>query len=76
MSEIYLSYNGQSGFYRMDNKADLTGKVFSYSDFKTASGDINPGSTDSYGIVLQASDIQDFIANYEVDSIFTDTEKK
>jgi len=76
MSEIYLSYNGKSGFSRKNSKTDLTGKVFSYSDFKTASGDINPGSTDSYGIILQPSDVQDFIANYEAESVFTDDEKK
>lgn len=76
MSEIFLNYSGTAGFSRSNTKAELSGKVFSYADFKIASGDIKPGSSDKYGVILDTSDIQDFIANYEVDSLFTDAEKK
>lgn len=76
MSEIYLKYSGASGFSRSNDKAGLSGKVLSYADFKVASGDINPGSSDQYGIIMDSADIKDFIANYEIDSVFTEAELK
>lgn len=75
MSEIYLKYCGASGFSRANDKASLSGKVLSYADFKTVSGDIKPGSSDEYGIILDSADVQEFIANYEEESVFTDAEK-
>jgi hypothetical protein len=76
MSEIYLKYSGTAGFSRSNTKAELSGKVYSYADFKNVSGDIKPGSSDEYGVIIDTGDVQDFIANYEVDSVFTDAEKK
>ena len=76
MSEIYLKYSGNSGFSRSNDKAGLSGKILSYADFKATSGDITPNSTDQYGIIIDSSDIPDFIANYEVDSVFTEAEMK
>lgn len=76
MSEIYLKYSGSTGFTRINEKSGLSGKVLSYADFKAASGDIKPGSADEYGVILNNGDVQDFIANYEVDSVFTDAEKQ
>jgi hypothetical protein len=76
MSEIYLKYSGQSGFSRATDKSGLSGNILSYNDFKSASGDIKPGSADEYGIIIDSADVQDFIANYEVDSVFTNAEKK
>ncbi|MBR0155686.1 MAG: hypothetical protein IJM22_06385 [Treponema sp.] len=75
MSEIYISYSGASGFKRANDKGSLGGKVVSYADFKGLSGDIKPGSSDEYGIILDSKDVQEFIANYEEESIFTDAEK-
>jgi hypothetical protein len=74
MSDIYLKYSGTSGFSRSNNKTGFSGKVLSYADFKVASGDIIPGSADQYGIIMDSADITDFIANYEIDSIFTEAE--
>lgn len=71
MSEIYIKYAG--GFSRVADKGGLGGKVVSYADFKTLSADIKAG--DEYGIILNSSDVEDFIANYEDDSVFTDAEK-
>ncbi|MCQ2611669.1 MAG: hypothetical protein MJ169_07950 [Treponema sp.] len=75
MSEIYINYSGATGFKREVDKGALTGKVMSYADFKTVSGDIKAGSADQYGIILDSADVQEFIANYEEESIFTDAEK-
>ena len=75
MSEIFISYSGAKGFSRANDKGSLFGKVVSYSDFKTISADIKPGSSDEYGIILDSADVQEFIANYEEESIFTDAEK-
>lgn len=75
MSEIYLNYSGTSGFSRANDKGSLGGTVLSYADFKGVSGDIKPGSADQYGIILDSGDVQDFIANYEEESVFTDAEK-
>ncbi|MCR5613644.1 hypothetical protein [Treponema sp.] len=75
MSEIYISYSGANGFKRAADKGALSGKVMSYADFKGVSGDIKPGSSDEYGIILDSADVQEFIANYEDDSVFTDAEK-
>lgn len=75
MSEIYIKYSGASGFKRAGDKGELSGKVVSYADFKSISGDIKPGSADEYGIILDSGDVQEFIANYEEESIFTDAEK-
>lgn len=74
MSEIYLKYSGTAGFSRSNDKGGLTGTVLSYADFKNVSGDIKPGSADEYGIILDSGDVQDFIANYEVDSVFNTDE--
>ena len=76
MSEIYLKYSSASGFSRSNDKAGLTGKILSYADFKEMSGDIKPGSSDQYGIIMNSTDVQDFIANYEIDSVFTEAETK
>jgi hypothetical protein len=73
--EIYLKYSGASGFSRSADKSGLSGKVVSYADFKSLSGDIKPGSSDEYGIILTKDDVQDFIANYEVEDVFTASEK-
>ena len=75
MSDIFINYNGKSGFSRASDKGALTGTAISYADFKGVSGDIKPGSDVAYGITISDSDVQDFIANYEVDSIFTAAEK-
>lgn len=75
MSEIYINYSGANGFKRANDKSALGGKIVNYADFKSLSGDIKPGSSDEYGIILDSSDVQEFIANYEDDSIFTDAEK-
>ena len=74
MSEIYLKY-ANSHFSRANDKGQLSGKVMSYADFKVASADIKPGSADEYGIIMDSADVQDFIANYEDESVFTDAEK-
>lgn len=75
MSEIFISYSGAKGFSRANDKGSLSGKVVSYADFKSISADIKPGSADEYGIILDSGDVQEFIANYEEESIFTDAEK-
>ena len=75
MSDIYVNYNGKSGFSRAAAKSALAGTAISYADFKGVSGDIKPGSDVAYGITMSDGDVQDFIANYEVDSIFTDAER-
>lgn len=75
MSDIFISYSGAKGFKRESDKSALTGKVLSYADFKGISADIKPGSSDEYGIILDSADVQEFIANYEEESIFTDSEK-
>jgi hypothetical protein len=75
MSEIYINYDGKAGFARSTEKSGLTGTQVSYADFKGLSADIKSGSEDSYGIILNPADVQDFIANYEVESVFTDAEK-
>ena len=75
MSDIYVNYNGKSGFSRAADKGALAGTAISYADFKGVSGDIKSGSDVAYGITMSSDDVQDFIANYEVDSIFTDAEK-
>ncbi|MBQ9237718.1 MAG: hypothetical protein IJ191_00155 [Treponema sp.] len=75
MAEIYIKYSGAGGFSRANDKGGLSGKVMSYADFKTASHDIDPKSSDEYGIILDSGDVQDFIANYEDESVFTDAEK-
>jgi len=75
MSDIYVNYNGKSGFSRASNKGALAGTPISYADFKGVSGDIQPGSDVAYGITMSDGDVQDFIANYEVESIFTDAER-
>ena len=75
MSEIYISYSGVIGFKRADDKGALSGKVVSYDEFKSISADIKAGSADEYGIILDSKDVQEFIANYEDESIFTDAEK-
>lgn len=71
MSEIYIKYAG--GFSRVADKGSLGGKVVSYADFKTVSEDIKAG--EEYGIILDSADVQDFIANYEDDSLFQAGEK-
>jgi hypothetical protein len=76
MSEIYINYNGKLGFVRAADKNGLAGKAVSYDDFKGLSADIKSGSDAAFGITMDSADVQDFIANYEVDSIFTDSEKK
>lgn len=76
MSEIYINYNGKSGFSRSADKGGLAGKQVSYADFKGLSADITSGSDAAYGITMDSGDVQDFIANYEVDAVFTDAEKK
>jgi hypothetical protein len=76
MSEIYINYTGKTGFTRSTDKGGLAGKSVSYADFKGLSADIMAGSEDSYGITMDSADVQDFIENYEVDSIFTGAEKK
>ena len=76
MGEIYLNYSSTSGFSRSNDKAGLTGKILSYADFKEISGDIKPGSPEQYGIIMIATDVQDFIANYEIESVFTEAETK
>lgn len=73
MSEIYLNYNPKDSFSRAADKGALTGKVMSYADFKAV--EVDSDSSDAYGIILDSGDVQDFIANYEVDSVFTDAEK-
>lgn len=73
MSEIFLNYSPKTGFTRAADKGGLTGKVMPYADFKTVEVDCE--SSDAYGIILDSGDVQDFIANYEVDSVFTDGEK-
>ncbi|MBQ9630069.1 MAG: hypothetical protein IJR49_00575 [Treponema sp.] len=75
MSDIYINYNGKSGFSRANDKASLVGKAVSYADFKNVSHDIETGSDVAYGITISSADVHDFIANYEVDSIFTAAEK-
>ena len=75
MSDIYVNYNGKSGFSRAADKGALAGTAISYADFKGVSGDIKSGSDVAYGITMSSGDVQDLIANYEVDSIFTDAEK-
>ena len=75
MSDIYVNYNGKSGFSRAADKGALAGTAISYADFKGVSADIKSGSDVAYGITMSSGDVQDFIANYEVDSIFTDAEK-
>ena len=75
MSDIYINYNGKSGFSRANDKGSLKGKAVSYADFKGLSGDIEEGSNVEYGITMSSSDVHDFIANYEVDSFFTPEEK-
>ena len=75
MSELYVSYSAAKGFARSADKASLSGKVLSYQDFKNICADIAPGSADEYGIILAQSDVQEFIANFECDSIFSDAEK-
>lgn len=75
MSDIYINYSGKSGFSRAADKGALSGTAVSYADFKGLSADIKPGSDVAYGITLGSGDVQDFIANYEVDTIFTDAEK-
>ena len=75
MSDIYINYNGKSGFSRATDKGALAGTAISYADFKGVSADIKSGSDVAYGITMSSDDVQDFIANYEVDSIFTDAEK-
>ena len=76
MSEIYINYNGKSGFSRSADKGALAGKAVTYTEFKGLSADIKPGTDVAFGITMDSSDVQDFIANYEVESIFTDAEKK
>lgn len=71
MAEIYIKYAG--GFSRAADKGSLGGKVVSYAEFKTLSADIKGG--EEYGIILDSADVQDFIANYEDESVFTDAEK-
>lgn len=75
MSDIYINYNGKSGFARAADKGALSGTAVSYADFKGLSHDIKPGDDVSYGITMSSGDVQDFIANYEIDTIFTDAEK-
>ncbi len=75
MSEIYIKYSSAAGFSRSADKAGLSGKVVSYNDFKGLSDSITPGSSDEYGIILDSADVQEFIANYEADTLFTDAEK-
>ncbi|NLC92267.1 MAG: hypothetical protein GX677_02175 [Treponema sp.] len=65
MSEIYLKYNG--GFSRVSDKSALSGSILAYSDFKNVSADIKAGQ--EYGIILDANDIDDFVANYEDESV-------
>ncbi len=65
MSEIYLKYNG--GFSRVADKGALSGSVMSYSDFKNISADIKDGQ--EYGIILDTNDVEDFVANYEDESV-------
>ncbi len=76
MSEIYINYNGKAGFTRSADKGGLTGAPVSYADFKGLSADIKTDGEESYGITMDSADVEDFIANYEADSVFTAAEKK
>jgi hypothetical protein len=76
MSEIYINYKGKTGFSRVADKGGLTGSRVSYADFKSLSGDIQTCSEETYGITMDSAEVQDFIANYEVDSVFTASEKQ
>jgi hypothetical protein len=76
MSEIYINYNGKTGFSRGADKGSLAGTPVSYADFKNLSADIKTGSEESYGITMSSADVQDFIANYEAESVFTAAEKE
>ena len=75
MNGIFINYNGKTGFSRSADKGGLAGIQISYADFKNLSADIKTGSEESYGITMDTADVQDFIANYEIDSVFTDAEK-
>lgn len=75
MSDIYINYNGKTGFTRAAGKDALAGKAISYEEFKKLSADIEPGADASYGITLDSGDVHDFIANYEAESLFSDAEK-
>lgn len=75
MSEIYVKYIPATGFSRCNSKADLSGSVMSFTDFKEKCADIKPGSSDVYGIVMENTDVPEFIADFEDESIFTDAEK-
>ncbi len=75
MSAIFINYNGKTGFSRSADKGGLEGVQISYADFKNMSADIHAGSEEAYGITMDSADVQDFIANYEIDSVFTDAEK-
>ena len=44
MSEIYINYNGKTGFSRGADKGSLAGSPVSYADFKSLSADIKTGS--------------------------------
>jgi hypothetical protein len=76
MSGIYINYNGKTGFSRCADVGWLVGVQISYADFKNLSADIKADGEESYGITMDAADVQDFIANYEIDSVFTDAERK
>lgn len=76
MSGIFINYNGKTGFCRSADKDGLAGVQISYADFKNLSADIHAGGEEVYGITMDSADVQDFIANYEIDSVFTDAEKK
>ncbi|MCK9171265.1 MAG: hypothetical protein M0P01_12700 [Treponema sp.] len=76
MGKIYINYNGKTGFSRSTDKTGLAGALVSYVDFKRLSADIETNSKESYGITIDPADVQDFIANYEVDSFFTASEKE
>lgn len=74
MAEIYIKYSSGGGFARANDKGGLGGKVMSYADFKNVDHDELKGGGE-YGIILDSGEVSDFIANYEEESIFTDSEK-
>ena len=56
MSDIYINYNGKSGFSRATDKGALAGTAISYADFKGVSGDIKSGSDVAYDILLRSEE--------------------
>lgn len=75
MSDIYINYNGKTGFTRVASKDELAGKTISYEEFKKLSADIESGTDITYGITMSSGDVQDFIENYEDHSLFAAAEK-